>query len=55
MENNQYNGRKKVSRQSWKPGRFWNILHTLWIGAFSALKVVVGAAATVLLVLVLVF
>lgn len=42
------NRKRRVSRQNWKPGRFWAILHTLWTFAYSAFKVAMAAVATVL-------
>ncbi len=46
-------GKKKKyipPRQDWKPGWAFRLLHRVWMVAFSAFKVAVGAAATVLLI-----
>ena len=51
MENDNRNERKrKVTRQNWRPGRFFTILRLIWTGAYSVLKIAVGAVATVLLI-----
>ncbi len=51
MDNqNEFRGKRKVSRQNWKPGYFWTVIHGLWIGLYSVMKVVVAALATVLLI-----
>lgn len=39
---------KRVSRQSWKPSKPLQILHGLWNGAYSLLKILLAALATVL-------
>ena len=48
MENN--NDKRRVSRQNWKPGAIWTGLHTAWTAAYSVIKVVLAALATVLLI-----
>lgn len=51
MENEEYRPRKrKVTRQSWKPGPVLGALHGVWIAVYSVLKIVLGAVATVLLI-----
>ena len=51
MEKDNRNERKrKVMRQNWRPGRFFTILRLIWTGAYSVLKIAVGALATVLLI-----
>lgn len=48
---NENNGRRKrVVRQSWKPGVFLNTLHGVWTAAYSVLKIALGALATVLVI-----
>jgi len=44
--------RRRVSRQSWKPNRLLAILQGLWKGAYSAVKVALGAVLTVLAICV---
>ena len=44
--------KKKAERQEWKPHWFFRFLHQLWMLAFTAFKVAAGAAATVLLIVV---
>lgn len=44
--------RKKEECQSWKPNGFLRFLRGLWIVAFAALKIAVGAVATVLCICV---
>ncbi len=44
--------KKGIPRQNWKPHWTLELLHKLWMVAFSAVKVAVGAAATVLLICV---
>lgn len=41
---------RKVSRQSWTPNRFLQVSKGIWTGIYSALKIAVGAAATVVLI-----
>ena len=51
MENENRNERKRrVSRQNWRPGRTLTILRLIWKGVYSALKIALGALATVLLI-----
>ena len=42
--------RKKAPRQSWKPHWTLSLLKTIWSVAFGALKIAIGAAATVALI-----
>ncbi len=42
--------RRKVTRQEWQPNAFLRILHAVWTVAVSALKIVIGAAATVAII-----
>lgn len=44
--------RRKVTRQEWKPNLVLRILHVLWVTAASALKIALGAAATVVFIAV---
>lgn len=44
-ENNER--KKRVARQFWRPNSALTILHGIWIGAYSVLKIFVGAVATV--------
>lgn len=51
MENyNENNRKRRVTRQNWKPGHLWTTLHSLWIAAYSAIKLVIAALATVVLI-----
>jgi len=51
MDNEMNNqGKRRVSRQNWKPGRTLSILLGIWKGIYSAFKIALGAVATVLLV-----
>jgi len=43
-------GRRKKPRQEWKPHWSIKILYALWMTAFSAFKIAIGAAATVLMI-----
>ncbi|MBQ8748505.1 MAG: transglycosylase domain-containing protein [Oscillospiraceae bacterium] len=45
-----FKDRNKAPRQNWKPHWSLGLLHRIWMILFSALKVAVGAAATVLLI-----
>ena len=45
--------RRKVTRQEWKPNAVLRILHAVWTVAASALKIVVGAAVTVVFIAVI--
>ena len=45
--------RKKEPRQDWKPHWSITVLHQLWMVVFTAFKIAVGAAATVLMILVI--
>lgn len=40
--------RQEAPRQSWEPNRFFRLLRTVWMVCFTAFKIVLGAAATVL-------
>ena len=44
--------RKKEPRQDWKPHWTIGLLHKLWMVVFTAFKIAVGAAATVVLILI---
>jgi predicted branched-subunit amino acid permease len=53
-----FNGKKKDKkqkplRQDWKPNFFLRILYAVWRVAFGAFKIAVGAACTVLMVVVI--
>jgi len=51
MDNEMNNqGKRRVLRQNWKPGRGFCVLRGIWAGVYSALKIALGALATVLLV-----
>lgn len=52
MENeNNYNQRKRrVSRQSWKPGPGISALYAVWKGVYSVLKIALAALVTVLII-----
>lgn len=51
MDNyNENNGKRRVSRQNWKPGHLWTILHGVWTAIYSVIKIGIGALATVLLI-----
>ena len=43
-------GKRRVSRQNWKPNKTLSVLHGIWMAVYSALKIALGAAATVLLI-----
>ena len=49
MAQNRDSGKKPV-RQAWTPQRWLRMLHKIWMALFAAAKVVLGAAATVLLI-----
>lgn len=42
-----------VERQEWKPHWFFRLLYKIWLLAFSLIKIAAGAAATVLLIVVI--
>ncbi len=42
--------RKGLPRQEWKPNWVLRLLYQIWMAAFSAFKIVLGAAATILLI-----
>ena len=42
--------KKNVNRQEWKPHWFFRLLYKLWQIAFTAFKIAVGAAATVVMI-----
>ena len=48
MEN--HNEKRRVSRQNWKPGKLWTVLHGLWVAVYSVIKVALAALVTVLLI-----
>jgi len=50
MENENIRRRAKKPRQNWNPHWLLKILYGLWIAAFSAVKIAVGAAVTVVLI-----
>ena len=51
MENyNENNERRKVSRQSWKPGAFYSIVRGAWTAIYSGIKIALAALATVLVI-----
>ena len=51
MENeNNYGRKRKVSRQSWKPGPGISALYNVWKGVYSVLKIALAALATVLII-----
>lgn len=51
MENhNENNGKRRVSRQSWKPGRLLTVLSGAWTAAYSVIKIAIAAVVTVLLI-----
>jgi len=52
MEENERKPVRKKQRQSWKPHWLPNTLYKIWLVIFTMLKVALGAAATVLLILV---
>lgn len=49
-EYNERNGKRKVTRQNWKPGNLLTTLRGLWLGAYSLIKIAVAALVTVLLI-----
>ncbi len=44
------NRKKGLPRQQWKPHFLLRVLYQIWMAAFSAFKIALGAAATVLLI-----
>ena len=51
MDNEMNNqGKRRVFRQDWKPSRGLSIVSGIWKGIYSAIKIALGAVATVLLV-----
>lgn len=50
MTNENNRRRNQVSRQSWKPSRTLRLLKGIWTGAYSVLKIVLGALATVFVI-----
>lgn len=48
--NNENNGKRRVSRQSWKPSGVFSAARGLWITVYSILKVAIAALVTVLLI-----
>ncbi len=47
---NNHQGKRKVSRQSWKPSGWLLFLQRLWKGTYSVIKVALGALTTVLII-----
>ena len=45
-----HNEKRRVSRQNWKPGRLWSVLHGVWTVAYSGIKVALAALTTVLVI-----
>lgn len=43
-------GKRKVSRQNWKPNRALKVLYGLWTALYSVLKIAAGALVTVLVI-----
>ena len=52
MTNESSGHKRRVSRQSWKPSKMLQILHGIWMAAYSVLKIAGAAVATVLLIVV---
>lgn len=50
MPNENQESRRFVSRQSWKPGPVLTVLHKIWMAVYSVMKIVLAAAATVVLI-----
>ncbi len=50
MENENYEPRRKVTRQSWKLTGLPAFAHTLWVAVFSICKILLGAVATLVIV-----
>ena len=48
MENENNQPIRRVTRQSWKPSDTVQLLQGFWKGAYTVLKVILGAVATVL-------
>lgn len=48
MENENNEGVRRVTRQSWQPDKPLLVLHGFWKGAYTVIKIVLGALATVL-------
>lgn len=49
-DHNENNRKRRVVRQNWKPGKLLMVLHGLWMGAYSVLKIAIAAIVTVLLI-----
>ena len=49
-ENNNYEGKRRVSRQLWKPAGWMRILSGAWKAVYSVFKIAVAALATVLVI-----
>ena len=47
MENEHNENVRRVSRQSWEPPKSVRVLHGFWKGAYSVIKILLGALATV--------
>lgn len=52
MENENNEGVRRVSRQSWKPAKPLRVLHGSWNAVYTFLKILLGALATVLAITV---
>ena len=50
MDNEYNEGVRRVTRQSWKPSKRVQVLHGFWKGAYTFIKVLLGALATVLVI-----
>lgn len=48
MEYEHNDGIRRVTRQSWKPSKPLQVLHGIWNGAYSVIKIILGALVTVL-------
>ena len=52
MENENNEGIRRVSRQSWKPAKPLRVLHGSWNAVYTFMKILLGALATVLAITV---
>ena len=50
MENENPQQKRKVARQSWNPGPFLTFLRKFWSVAYSAIKIIAAALATVVII-----
>ena len=53
MSTNENRKKKGAPRQDWKPNGLVRLLYMAWLAVFSAVKVALAAAGTVLLILVI--